>query len=301
MKTSVLISSIKTHLSCKEHKVKKELTTHAVNNNYSNEPYQALASCKVDFKQEPAVVYANEEQQQLLQRFNLPSQYRLEKAPNAVEGQQQEADFLPQLLGSITTYSEERNLALLFLDIRNFTSIMELHPAQSVLHIIKVLFLLFSKSIKENGGRIIETGGDSLYAVFGFDTDEQAAVRASVEASYSILDDLEKFNNAYSIPHFGLDIEIGIGLHEGSVVMSYSDLEEIGHLTVMGLPVNIAARLQAATKDLNNNIVISDQAYRFIDPNADDDDAVAIRLKGISTPVAVRMLGYSYHTIEVMA
>lgn len=293
MKTPSLFNAIKTQFDCKNHIIKKQLIEVAVEDDITTE--QPFDSCRVSFGSEE-IIYTNSNVQQLLERFNLPSRFKLERA----EQPSNNSTPLPGILSSITTYSEEKELALLFLDVRNFTFIMEANPAPTVLHIIRVLFLLFSRSIKENGGRIIETGGDSLYAVFGMDGHLEDAVRASVAASHSILYDLDNFNGTYAIPHFGLNLEVGIGLHKGNVVVSYSDLDDIGHLTVMGLPVNIAARLQAAAKELNNNLLISDEAYSLLHDEP-DTEAVAIQLKGISRPVAVHMLGNAYNETRYIA
>ena len=287
MKKAAIISAIKAQFGCPQQRVKKQLVTVATKRKSNTTAYQALASCKVNFNKKESVIKVSKQQEQLAKRFSLPANVKL----NA-DAAQPNTSGLTELLGSITNPTEERNLALLFLDIRNFTAIMELHPAQTVLQIVRLLFLMFSKSIKENGGRIIETGGDSVYAVFGLDNPFNA-VGNSVTASHSILADLDTLNTLYATPQFGLDLEIGIGLHKGRVAVSYSDLD-YGHLTVMGLPVNIAARLQSATKELNNTIVISDEAYRTLEPD-DASAATLIRLKGISDPVAVRLLGHPYH------
>jgi len=293
MKTTSLLNAIKAHLDCKNHMLKKQLINVAVEDETTTE--QPFDSCRVSFGSEEKI-YTNSNEQQLLERFELPSRFQLEKTEKPAGN----STPLSSIFSSITTYSEEKELALLFLDIRNFTNIMEANPAPTVLHIIRILFILFSKSIKENGGRIIETGGDSLYAVFGMNGHLEDAVRASVAASHSILYDLDNFNGTYTIPHFGLNLEVGIGLHKGNVVMSYSDLDDIGHLTVMGLPVNIAARLQAATREMNNNLLISDEAYSLLH-NEPGSDAVYIQLKGISSPVAVRMLGNTYAETRYIA
>lgn len=293
MKTPSLFNAIKNHLDCKNHMIKKQLIEVAVEYDTINE--QPFDSCRISFEGQEKI-YTSSNEKQLLERFNLPSRFQFESTVKPASN----STSLAGIFNSITTYSEEKELALLFLDIRNFTNIMEANPATTVLHIIRVLFLLFSKSIKENGGRVIETGGDSLYAVFGMNGHLEDAVSASVAASHSILYDLDNFNGTYTIPYFGLNLEVGIGLHKGNVVVSYSDLDDIGHLTVMGLPVNIAARLQAATKELNNNLLISDEAYSLLHDEP-DTEAVAIQLKGISRPVAVRMLGNAYSETRYIA
>src|SRR5574339_729880 len=92
---------------------------------------------------------------------------------------------------------EERELALFFLDIRNFTLFMETYLAFDVIHVIRRLFTMFRKCIEENQGRIIETAGDGFYAVFGMESRIQAAVNDAYNAAHLILKELDIFNGQY--------------------------------------------------------------------------------------------------------
>ncbi|MDT3402088.1 adenylate/guanylate cyclase domain-containing protein [Mucilaginibacter terrae] len=190
---------------------------------------------------------------------------------------------------------EEKQLALMFLDIRNFTPFMEQRSAYDVIYVIRKLFALFNDSIREAGGRIIETQGDSIYAAFGLNSDVEFAVKASVDASMAIFHDLEVFNATYAQPYFNLNFEIGIGLHQGNVLVGMYDIDYNDHLTIMGLPVNIASRLQSKTKDLNNDLLISEDAYRLLNMPGGDIESRHIKLKGISEPVQVRLMGQPYN------
>src|SRR5688572_17724033 len=58
----------------------------------------------------------------------------------------------------------EKDMALFFLDIRNFTPLVEKHQALDVIHIVKKLFSTFQNIIRIHHGRIIETSGDGFYA-----------------------------------------------------------------------------------------------------------------------------------------
>ncbi len=194
-----------------------------------------------------------------------------------------------------TSLGEEKELALLFLDIRNFTAFMEARSVYDVIYVIRQLFVLFSESIKDTGGRVIETAGDSIYAVFGLDSDIKAAVQASVNASSAIFHDLEIFNTTYAQPYFNLNFEIGVGLHKGHVIVGEYDMEYNEHMTVMGLPVNIASRLQSETKELNNNLLISEEAYSLLDKPTDEHEQKTVQMKGVSGPVAVRLMGMPYN------
>lgn len=88
----------------------------------------------------------------------------------------------------------EKEMALFFLDIRNFTSLIEKHRAIDVIHIVKKLFSKFQNIIRIHHGRIIETSGDGFYSAFGFDGDVKEAVNAAVQSGMAILETLENLN-----------------------------------------------------------------------------------------------------------
>ena len=202
--------------------------------------------------------------------------------------------YLPELFDQSTSIGEQRELALFFLDIRDFTNFMESRSAYDVIHVIRKLFLLFSKSIKAFNGRLIETAGDNIYAVFGWDEPLAAAVQSATFASFAILKDLETFNTTYAQPYFNINFEVGIGIHAGEVIAGQFEIEDNPHLTVMGLPVNIASRLQSITKDMDNNFIMSDYAYSFLNMEI-AAKSVSVHLKGISDDINIRLLGQPYH------
>jgi len=197
--------------------------------------------------------------------------------------------------GENGTMCEERQLALLFLDIRNFTTFMETHSPYDVVYVVRKLFTVFNESIKEAGGRIIETAGDSIYAIFGLNQSIKAAVQAAANASYNILHDLEVFNASYAQPYFQMNFDIGIGVNQGKVIVGQYDLEHNERMTAMGLPVNIAARLQSETKELNNNFLMSEAAYQLLD-DPKNVKSISVNLRGISNPVEVRLMGWPFIT-----
>ena len=188
---------------------------------------------------------------------------------------------------------EEKEMALLFLDIRNFTHIVENHPAFDVIHIIRKLFSSFQSTIETNKGKIVETAGDGLYAVFGYETTKEQSAQLAVQAGYSMLTDLQKLNETYLIPYFEEKIEIGIGIHVGKVVTGSVRIGAEDHSIVMGYAVNIASRLQAATKELNNDFIVSSEIYSLL-INTSTLEPKSIVVKGVSSPLAVYLLGKSY-------
>ena len=192
---------------------------------------------------------------------------------------------------AMQSIGDERELALFFLDIRNFTPFIEKHLPFDVIHIIRRLMMLFSNVINKNNGKLIEYAGDGLYAVFGFEKEIDEAVKSAVKAGKEIFNELKKLNENYINKYFEEDIKVGIGLHAGKVIVGDKGIEG-SSLTVMGFAVNIAARLETATKELNNSFVISDSAYGYL--NESGAEKKQILLKGVSDPFVVRLIGEKY-------
>jgi len=196
---------------------------------------------------------------------------------------------------------EEKELALMFVDIRNFTPFIEQHLPFDVIHLIRRLNFLFNEVVEAGKGKIIEFLGDGFYAVFGLDDELENAVRNSVETGHKILKELKQLNTSYISKYFDVEIEVGIGVHFGKVILGEKGIGETQILTAMGFPVNVAARLETATKELNNNFIISDNVYKMLDGETSPAVQKQIKLKGITEPLCVRLIGeeYSFNLTEV--
>ena len=188
----------------------------------------------------------------------------------------------------------EQELALFFLDIRNFTPFIEEHLPFDVIHIIRRLMKLFSDIINLHDGRVVEYEGDGLYAIFGLEDKITTAITNAEKAGQTIIKQVKKLNVDYIEEFFDSKIEIGIGLHAGKVIVGVKGVDDKTSLTAMGFPVNVASRLETATKELNNNFIISDYAYNYL--KWDDQDAVKkqILLKGVREPFNVRLIGQPF-------
>lgn len=189
----------------------------------------------------------------------------------------------------------EREMALFFLDIRNFTRFVERHRATDVVHVIRKVFSQFQHIIRVYHGRIIETTGDGLYAAFGFNSSVTEGVNAAVEAGFAVLKALENLNKSSFEKNLQQRMEVGIGVHVGKVATGSLQLGSKSHFIVMGQAVNIASRLQAATKELNNNFIVSSRVYNMLS-SRQESEAVKISLKGVSDPLEVHFVGRAYDT-----
>ncbi len=200
-------------------------------------------------------------------------------------------------LASGRSMGEQRELGLFFLDIRGFTQFAESSLPFDVIHILNRFFALVRGVVARHGGRVIEVAGDGLYAVFGLEGAAEA-VTAAVRAGQETLDEVARFSAAYTERYFGYRIAIGIGLHFGRVICGHVGIGVDGALSVIGYPVNVAARLQAATKELNNSFIVSKQAIARVTDRAALGIAEAepriVILRGVREPCAVYLLGAPY-------
>ena len=132
-----------------------------------------------------------------------------------------------------------------------------------------------------------------MYAAFGFDTTIKQAAGSAYNAGVLILQELKRFNDQYLQPFFFHTLNVGIGIHAGKVITGSIEINKRSQLTVMGLPVNIAARLQAATRRLNNNFIASSYCYSLIQ-NKPSSPILSISLKGITEDQQIYLLGASF-------
>jgi adenylate cyclase len=201
----------------------------------------------------------------------------------------------PTLNTTATLPDREQELAILFLDIRNFTGLMESQSEQTVIQVVRRLFTAFNQVIKTFEGKVVEVAGDSLYAVFGLQTDLKDAVNNAYQAAKVMLRTVTLFNEAHEVPFDGGPLQIGVGLHAGRVYVGEFGLDNAPQLSVMGLPVNIASRLQAKTKELNNDLILSEYAWQLLAADNGITQHQTVTLQGIAHAQQVRLAGKPYH------
>ncbi len=185
----------------------------------------------------------------------------------------------------------DRYMALLFLDIRNFTPIAEKHEPGRVIHMIQKLFSSFQRIIRVYHGRVIETTGDGLYAAFDIGDTSARSVESAVAAGRAIFTALGAMNAETT----GEQIQVGIGVHAGKVATGNIRIHSRTHHIVMGHAVDVASRIQAATKELNNDFIVSRDVYELLPQGNAKATRRRARLKGLSEEYELCLIGNPYH------
>ena len=169
----------------------------------------------------------------------------------------------------------EKDLAILFSDIRSFTTFSERHFPHDIVHILNRYFLEMGAAIHNHQGTIDKYMGDGVMAIFGLQDGEHPAKQA-YRAALEMLTRLEEFNK-YLEETYQETFQIGIGIHFGPVVVG-----NVGHpdqisFTAIGDTVNVAARVESATKNLCD-ILVSESVYQHLDQ--DGWESTDLLLKG---------------------
>jgi adenylate cyclase len=200
----------------------------------------------------------------------------------------QDIHHLNQMLGV------EKELVLFFLDIRDFTSFTNTHLPFDVIYVVRRFFIMLNDVVEKHKGEIIESAGDGCYVVFGLKSSVKQAAENALKCSFSFASELKKFNTHYLNKYFNVAFEAGIGIHVGKVVVGQVHIGKKSNRSVMGLPVNIASRLQAATRKLGNSIVVSED-FLNLTSFKNEAPSQSIQLKGISEAYVVKLIGQPFN------
>ncbi len=158
----------------------------------------------------------------------------------------------------------EKNISVLFSDIRSFTNFSEDMTPQELFNFLNSYLKRMNEVIHRNNGFIDKFIGDGIMALFDH---PQVNANNSVHSAISMIDAVNTYNQKLSTHNYD-PISIGIGIHTGSVMMGTIGSHERMDTTVLGDAVNLAARLESLTKYYNSQIIISSETYQLIEHDA---------------------------------
>src|SRR5947209_2892659 len=165
----------------------------------------------------------------------------------------------PSRADATAPIGEEKKLAILFADIRGFTPFAERLLPYDVVHVLNRYYYEVGRAISEHGGRIDNYMGDGLLALFGIDNTKDA-VRQAVGAALGMLAAVEHLKPYVEMIH-GRSFEIGIGIHYGEVIVGAIGAPGMKRVTVIGDAVNLASRIESATKRCGARLLISEATF----------------------------------------
>lgn len=180
--------------------------------------------------------------------------------------------------GAVRAAGELRRVAILFSDVRGFTAFSEQHAAYDVIHLLNRWYARVTAVVHACGGRVDNFIGDGVMAVFGEASPESAcedAVRAALGLSAAARE-----VSAYACELFGTGWRIGVGIHWGDAVLGAVGAGERRRITAIGDTVNLAARIEAATRNVDAEILVTREVRRELGARLRTGKTVSIHLKG---------------------
>ncbi len=185
---------------------------------------------------------------------------------------------------------EERDIAVLFADMRDFTGLAENRLPYDTVFILNLYFEAMGKAVRDAGGRLDKFVGDGVMALFGIDSEASEGCRRALSAARLMAERLDLLN-ATLADDLARPMRIGVGIHVGPVIVGEMGFEEVMSLTAIGDVVNIASRLEAMTKDLDAQLVVSEDVASRGRVDLGAFAAEEVRVRGRTDPLKVRIIG----------
>ena len=179
---------------------------------------------------------------------------------------------------------ENRDIAVLFVDIRGFTTMSEALEPEQVVEILNEYLSLTTKSIFDNSGTLDKFVGDATMAVFNSPFDLDDYEYKAVCAAMDIVKGGEAIEEKF-IKRFGRSVGFGVGVNVGPAVVGNVGCEFRMDFTAIGDTVNTAARLEANAK--RGQVLISDVLYERLKDRLEVNEVGEIPLKGKTKGVFV--------------
>lgn len=213
-----------------------------------------------------------------LKRKKVLTAFKKYVAPEIVEEIAKKGDFKIKLGG------ENRDIAVLFVDIRGFTTMSEALEPEQVVEILNHYLNLTTTAIFKNKGTLDKFVGDATMAVFNSPFDLDDYVFRAVCAAMDIVAGGEALEHEL-MEQYGRSVGFGVGVNCGPAVVGNVGCEFRMDFTAIGDTVNTAARLEANAK--KGQVLISDTVYERIKDRIEAEEVGEIPLKGKSKGVFV--------------
>ncbi|MCI7768028.1 MAG: adenylate/guanylate cyclase domain-containing protein [Oscillospiraceae bacterium] len=182
---------------------------------------------------------------------------------------------------------ENRNIAVLFVDIRGFTPMSESLEPEQVVDILNSYLNLTTNAIFKNGGTLDKFIGDATMAVFNAPFDLDDYIYRAVRTAWDIVSGGNAIESKF-LEKYGKSVSFGVGVNCGPAVVGNIGCDFRMDYTAIGDTVNTAARLEANAK--RGQVLISEYVYEQVKDRVSVEPIGEIPLKGKSKGVFVYSL-----------
>ena len=193
------------------------------------------------------------------------------------------------LKGELKLGGEQLRVAVLFSDIRGFTSISELGGAHDVVFMLNEYLTEMADAVKPFGGYVNNFIGDAMVVIFGAPTGQADLEWRAVAAAFAMRERLEALNGR-RIARGDAPIDNGIGIASGRAIAGQMGSPERCVYTVIGDTVNVAARIEGLTREFEQHAILVNDAVASAIATRAEIGVISLGLKtvkGRQQPVGV--------------
>lgn len=183
----------------------------------------------------------------------------------------------------------EREIAILFADIRGFTALAEGRLPYDVVFILNRYFAAVGRAVESAGGRVDKFIGDGVMALFGIESGAGEGCRQALLAARLMALRLGELNASLRA-EIERPLRIGIGIHAGPIIIGEMGYGSATAITAIGDAVNTASRLEELTKEYGCELVVSEETVLRAGLDLSAFASHEIEIRGKREPLTVRTL-----------
>ncbi len=196
------------------------------------------------------------------------------------------AEVIEGLIQGTGAAPEKREVTVLFADLVGFTALSERLEPPVLVRVLNGYFDRMSRAIADHRGHVSKFIGDGILALFGALAPNPWQADDAVRAALAMRAALAAYNKdlaAEGLPR----LAIGIGIERGVVIAGLIGTPDLMEFTVVGRAVNLAARIQAATREHTVDVLVTANVRATLDGQIRLRELPPAHLKGVDAPVAI--------------
>jgi adenylate cyclase len=201
--------------------------------------------------------------------------------------------FVPKSLAE-RIFSSEKDLALggkdveatvLFSDIRGYTTLSEKISPEEVMNLLNRYHSTMGRVFRRHGGVVFDYQGDAQMVVFGAPDPSPDHAKSAVKTAIEMQREMAELRK--ELGELGAALEVGIGVATGTIAYGMVGDEHHKDFAAIGDTVNVAARLQALSRDLGSPITITEQTFEKVKNSFVTEKLPPTKVKGKSEPLVI--------------
>ena len=184
---------------------------------------------------------------------------------------------------------QEREIAILFSDLRAFTQFSEAKMPYDVVFVLNRYFAHMGEAVEEAGGHLDKFIGDGVMALFGTTTDIRTGAFQALIAAKKMSQKLAELND--QLEHeLSEPLRIGIGIHVGPAIIGEMGYGTASGLTAIGDSVNTASRLEAMTKEYGAELIFSDDVAHHVQIDSSEVEKHLVPIRGRKEAIGISVV-----------